>query len=107
MPVADPRTTFCQRLREARTAAGLSQKDLGIKAGLDEFVASTRINRYESGIHEPDLGTAQRLATAAFVPLPYLYTDDDLLARLILAFMKLSKRRQAALVGQAEAAGSD
>lgn len=43
------REIFCKRLKEARTAAGLSQKKLGIAAGIDEFVASTRINRYEKG----------------------------------------------------------
>ena len=46
---------FCKRLKEARLAAGLSQKKLGIAAGIDEFVASTRINRYEKGIHEVDI----------------------------------------------------
>ena len=42
------------RLKQARVAAGLSQKMLGIEAGIDAFVASTRINRYELGIHKPD-----------------------------------------------------
>lgn len=37
------REIFCKRLKEARLAAGLSQKKLGIAAGIDEFVASTRI----------------------------------------------------------------
>lgn len=37
---------FCKRLKEARLAVGLSQKKLGIAIGLDEFVASTRVNRY-------------------------------------------------------------
>ncbi len=31
------REIFCKRLKEARTAAGLSQKKLGIAAGIDEF----------------------------------------------------------------------
>jgi transcriptional regulator with XRE-family HTH domain len=38
-----------KRLKEARAALGLSQKQLGVEAGLDEFVASARINRYELG----------------------------------------------------------
>ena len=37
-------TIFSRRLKEARLAAGFSQKNLGIAAGIDEFVASTRIN---------------------------------------------------------------
>ncbi len=35
------REIFCKRLKEVRTAAGLSQKKLGIAAGIDEFVAKT------------------------------------------------------------------
>jgi len=33
-----------KRLKEARLAAGLSQKQLGIAAGIDEFSASPRCN---------------------------------------------------------------
>jgi transcriptional regulator with XRE-family HTH domain len=76
----------------------LSQKQLGIKAGLDEFVASTRVNRYEVGVHEPDLSMASRLANAASVPLAYFYADDDQAATLILRFANLSRRAQRALV---------
>lgn len=44
---ATDNTVFGGRLKEARLRAGLSQKSLGIAAGLDPFVAGTRINRYE------------------------------------------------------------
>jgi transcriptional regulator with XRE-family HTH domain len=98
MSSSEPRATFCRRLLEARVAAGLSQKQLGIKAGLDEFVASTRVNRYEAGVHEPDLNMAERLADAASVPLAYFYADDDQLATVILKFASLSRRAQRALV---------
>lgn len=98
MRSSDPRATFCRRLQEARVAAGLSQKQLGIKAGLDEFVASTRVNRYEVGVHEPDLSMARRLADAASVPLAYFYADDDQLAALILRYASLPRRAQRALV---------
>lgn len=37
---------FSKRLKDARQLHGLSQKGLGIAAGIDEFVASARINRY-------------------------------------------------------------
>ena len=53
-------------------------------------MASTRINRYEQGIHEPDMATVARLADALGVPTAYLFTDDDRLARMILAFEQLS-----------------
>jgi transcriptional regulator with XRE-family HTH domain len=96
----DPKATFCRRLREARLAAGLSQKQLGIKAGLDPFVASPRVNRYEVGVHEPDMGMASRLAYAASVPLAYFYADDDRLAQVIKDFKpsgsKLSRKGTAA-----------
>ena len=77
-------SVFSRRLRQAREATGLSQKGLGIEIGLDPGVASARINRYEQGIHLPDIDTAQRLADRLQVPLPYLFTDDDDLAQVIL-----------------------
>ena len=36
---------FSKRFKEARKAKQLTQEKLGILIGLDEFVASTRINR--------------------------------------------------------------
>ena len=60
------------RLREARERLGISQKQLGIKAGLDPSVASPRINQYETGKHVPDIQTAQRLAEVLRVPAPLL-----------------------------------
>ena len=75
-----------KRLREARERAGLSQKQLGIKAGIDEFSASPRINQYERGKHMPDLLTAERLCKVLNVPPPYLYAKDDKLAEWILVF---------------------
>lgn len=86
-----------KRLKEARLARGLSQKQLGIEAGLDEFVASTRLNRYEVGVHAPDFQMSVRLARVLDVPVAYLYCDGDEVARLILAFHRAPKslRRQA------------
>lgn len=84
------RDIFCKRLKEARLAAGLSQKKLGIAAGIDEFVASTRINRYEKGVHEADIHTAQKLAQTLNVPLAYFYVENDQLATIVMNFDKLS-----------------
>ena len=100
MHTVDPKAVFCRRLKEAREAAGLSQKQLGIAAGLDEFVASTRINRYEVGKHEPDAGMVGRLAETLRVPLAYLYAEDDRLARMILLFARLGIRRRDELLDQ-------
>lgn len=83
---------YSRRLREAREARGISQRNLGIEAGLDEFVASTRINRYETGVHQPNLQTMQRLADVLGVPLAYFYAEDDELAQLIRDF-RSSRRR--------------
>lgn len=85
------RDIFCKRLKEARLAAGLSQKKLGIAAGIDEFVASTRINRYEKGVHEADIHTAQKLAQTLNVPLAYFYVENDQLATIVMNFYKLSE----------------
>ena len=77
---------WIRRFREARLASGLSQKQLGIKAGLDQFVASPRINRYEQGVHHADYPMSLRLAAVMGVPVAYLYCDDEEVARLLLAF---------------------
>ncbi|WP_415659328.1 helix-turn-helix domain-containing protein [Roseateles sp.] len=80
----------------------MSQKQLGIEAGLDEFVASTRINRYEQGVHAPDFQIAMRLAAVLQVPVAFLYCDADEMAQMILAFHQAPKplRRQALAVLQ-------
>jgi Predicted transcription factor, homolog of eukaryotic MBF1 len=83
-----PLPVYSRRLREAREALGISQKALGIQAGLDEFVASTRINRYETGVHQPDLHILKRLAEVLDRPLAYFYAEDDDLAEVILEFAR-------------------
>ena len=95
---AAPASVFGTRLKEARLEAGLSQKQLGIEAGLGPFVASTRINRYELGVHKVDYTFAIRLATVLEVPVAFLYAEDSELASLILAFGRLSKRKRADLL---------
>ncbi|MCF6188905.1 MAG: helix-turn-helix domain-containing protein [Cocleimonas sp.] len=75
-----------RRLKSARIVKGISQKQLGILAGIDEFSASPRINQYERGKHVPDFATSKRLAKALSIPVTYLYADDDELADLIKLF---------------------
>lgn len=86
--------TWGRRLKEARTAAGLSQKHLGIQAGLDPFVASARINRYELGVHKADYKIAQRLGVILKVPTAYFYTEDDALSELIVAYHRLPPKHK-------------
>lgn len=81
-----------RRLREAREEAGLSQKQLGIAAGIDQFSASPRINQYEQGKHQPDFGTVKRLAAVLKVPPPFFYTEDDKLAEIIQTFQSKKTR---------------
>jgi len=88
------REIFCKRLKASRLACGLSQRNLGILAGIDEFAASARINRYELGIHEVDIQTAQYLARVLNVPVAYFYTEDEQLAEMILLFSRSSSQLQ-------------
>jgi transcriptional regulator with XRE-family HTH domain len=88
-----------KRLKEARQQAGISQKQLGIKAGIDDFSASARINQYERGKHMPDLQTLKRLATVLRVPVPYFYCDDPELAEFIVRFSALGKAQKRRILG--------
>ena len=87
-----------KRLKEARQRAGISQKQLGIKAGIDEFSASARINQYERGKHMPDLQTLTRLAAVMHVPAPYFYCEDAELADVSLKFSALGKAQKRRLL---------
>ena len=89
-----------KRLKEARTRAGLSQRQLGIEAGIDAFSASPRINQYEKGKHTPDFATAVRLATVLSVPTPFLYAVDDTMADMILVLGELPVRERRKLLGE-------
>lgn len=98
------KATFAKRLREAREALGISQKQLGILAGIDEFGASARINQYERGKHIPDLLTAQRLAAKLRVPVSYLFEPNDDLAALLRIAGRLPAAKVRALT---KSLGSD
>ena len=95
---------FALRLAQARKRAGLSQRQLGVLADLDPTVASPRINQYERGKHEPQLKTAKRLAEVLGIPPAFLYTDDDVLAELLLRWNDLTLRQKKNLLKQAETA---
>lgn len=84
-----------KRLKEARLAAGLSQKKLGIASGMDEFSASARMNHYELGRHTPDYSTLKRIADVLQLSPSYFYTDNDFLAEVIKVFGQLNSSKQA------------
>jgi transcriptional regulator with XRE-family HTH domain len=91
-------SVVARRLKEARVRAGLSQEQLGVGAGMDEFSASARISQYEHGKHMPDLQTLTRLAHVLRIPVPYFYCEDPDLASLILRFSELSKAQRRKLL---------
>jgi transcriptional regulator with XRE-family HTH domain len=97
-----PQSPVPVRLREARLRNGLSQKELGIRAGIDESSASPRLNQYETGKHTPDYTTLAQIAKVLKVPVPYFYCEDDRLAQLILAYDKLSTKAKNQLLAQLE-----
>ena len=90
-----PVSVLGKRLREAREALNIPQDKLGVLIGLDESCSSARISRYESGIHQPPIKTIERLAKELKVPVPYLFCEDDVMAKTILKLSKPSKRKLA------------
>ncbi|WP_345782628.1 helix-turn-helix domain-containing protein [Dyella lipolytica] len=93
------------RLREARTVTGLSQRELGVRAGLDPSVASPRINQYEQGKHTPDTSTLAKLGEVLDVPVAYFFASDDDLAFLITTFHRLSSVRKRRIMGALNQSG--
>lgn len=53
-------TTIGERLKELRTAKGLTQSELGRRAE----VGKSQISRYEAGVVHPSVATMYRLAYA-------------------------------------------
>lgn len=79
-----------RRLKEARQKARISQKELGIRIGIEPSSASGRMNHYEKGRHIPDLQTLKRIAEELDVPLSYFFCESDEMAELVKIFNKLS-----------------
>lgn len=91
---------LCKRLKEARLSVNLSQKKLGIEAGMDQFSASARMNHYEMGRHTPDYSALKRIATVLNLPVAYFYAESDLLAEMIKAFHQLKEAEKIELLKQ-------
>lgn len=83
------KSPISKRLKEARLLAGISQKQLGIAAGIDEFVASARMNQYETGKHTPEYSVLATIAKVLELPAAYFYANDDVLAEIIGVYAKL------------------
>ncbi len=87
-----PQTLFGRRLRQARLQTDISQKQLGLKIGLDDGVASARMNQYEVGSHSPKFTTAVKIAEALNVPTSFFFEDNEEIAELVINFAKLNSR---------------
>ena len=65
--------TIGAKIRELRKARGLTQKELGEKAG----IAEPTIRRYELGKLNPKFETVQKIAKALNVPEAFFYPIDE------------------------------
>lgn len=95
MTIAAP---FGKRLKQARQKAGVSQKHLGILAGIEESNASAVMNQYERNTHIPKFATVQNIARELNVPTAYFYTEEDELAELLLLYSSLNMKNQQAML---------
>lgn len=91
---------IAERLREARKRAGISQKSLGILAGIDEFSASARMNQYERGKHIPDFALVEKFAKILHMPTEFFYARDDMTAEMLLLFAQLPMGSKAELIAE-------
>ncbi|OED54675.1 transcriptional regulator [Aliivibrio fischeri] len=89
-----------KRLKEARQRAKITQKELGIRIGMEESSASGRMNHYEKGRHTPDVSVLQRMAKELNVPLSYFFCESDSLAELNRIMGKMSEEERNALIKQ-------
>ena len=103
MSPSNSHSMFTKRLKEARLALGISQRELGRRIGLSEDVVSSRVTRYELGTSEPDFATASKLAKELGVPLAYLLADNDALADIILAVAGMSPAEQRRMAAELKA----
>jgi transcriptional regulator with XRE-family HTH domain len=88
------------RLKQARTALGISQKQLGIQLGMEPGTASARMNHYEKGKHTPDYATLKAMADELGVPVAYFFCESESTAELLCLLEKMSEDEKADLVCQ-------
>ncbi|MFC1503300.1 helix-turn-helix domain-containing protein [Pseudomonadota bacterium] len=84
-----------RRLKQARLIKGITQKNLGVMSGLDSASASSRMNHYERGRHEPSYSQVVRFASVLGFPVEFFYSEDDDLASVIVQYAKLNEEQQA------------
>ncbi|MBB1388773.1 helix-turn-helix transcriptional regulator [Shewanella sp. SG44-6] len=79
------------RLKQARKAKGISQKQLGIQLGMEPGTASARMNHYEKGKHTPDYTTLKAMADELGVPVAYFFCESESTAELLCLLEKMSE----------------
>lgn len=86
------------RLKQARTALGISQKQLGIQLGMEPGTASARMNHYEKGKHTPDYATLKAMADELGVPVAYFFCESESTAELLCLLEKMTEEEKVELV---------
>lgn len=94
----EQKSPISRRLKKARSEANLSQKQLGIAIGIDQFVASARMNQYETGKHVPNYTVIVKIADFLKIPESFFYTIEDDLAEIIRTYGRLNKKEQRQLL---------
>ncbi|MEO9656303.1 helix-turn-helix domain-containing protein [Marinomonas sp.] len=95
-----PSNPIPTRLKEARKHARLSQRELGIQAGIHESSASPRMNQYEKGRHTPDIDTLRQIAAVLNVPISYFFYEDKVSAEIVRHLELLSLENKKTLLAQ-------
>ncbi|WP_156669207.1 helix-turn-helix domain-containing protein [Shewanella sp. UCD-FRSSP16_17] len=86
------------RLKQARKAMGISQKQLGILLGMEPGTASARMNHYEKGKHTPDYTTLKAMADELGVPVAYFFCESESTAELLCLLEKMTEKERELLV---------
>ena len=88
------------RLKQARTAKGISQKQLGIQLGMEIGTASARMNQYEKGKHTPDYKTLKAMADELGVPVAYFFCESEKSAKLLCLLDQMTDEEKDYLIEQ-------
>ncbi|MGI1669592.1 MAG: helix-turn-helix domain-containing protein [Neptuniibacter sp.] len=89
---------FPKRLQQARSQAGVSQKELGIRIGIEPSSASGRMNHYEKGRHMPDFEIIEKLAKELDKPVAFFFCEKDSLAELMCLLDHMSENQRQVLI---------
>ncbi|WP_028764252.1 helix-turn-helix domain-containing protein [Shewanella colwelliana] len=88
------------RLKQARKAMGISQKQLGIQLGMEPGTASARMNHYEKGKHTPDYATLKAMADELGVPVAYFFCESEKSAQLLCLLDQMTDAEKDILIEQ-------